>query len=125
MATLKERRDPVRIFGRRLMLLGLFFLVVVALSGVWGIYRKERESAVLKQEALAQLATLSAQQDQLTASIADLETERGKEAALRQEYNVGNAGEGMVIIVEPLKPATTTATSTSFETWLQDTFSWW
>jgi len=85
MATLRERRDPVRIFARRLMLLGLFLLVVLAMSGVWGIYRKDQESLVLKEQAMAQLADLSSQESQLTASIGELETERGKEAALRQE----------------------------------------
>ena len=125
MATLRERRDPVRIFARRLMLLGLFLLVVLAMSGVWGVYRKDQESAILKEEAVAQLNALSSQQDQLAASIGELQTERGKEAALRQQYNVGNAGEGMVIIVEPPKPAMTTATTTPFQAWLQHTFSWW
>ena len=109
---------------RRLMLLGLFLLVVLAMSGVWGIYRKDQESIVLKEQALSQLAALSAQQDQLKSSISDLETERGKEAALREQYNMGNAGEGMVIIVEPPKPVPVPATTTS-SGWFGHGFPWW
>ncbi len=125
MATLRERRDPVRIFMRRLTLLGLFLLVVIAASGVWSIYNKDQESVVLKDEAQAQLADLSTQQAQLNASIADLETERGKEAALRQQYSVGDAGEGLIEIVEPTAPAPVAPTTTPFKAWLHSTFSWW
>ncbi len=107
------------------MLLGLFLLVVLAMSGVWGIYRKDQESAVLRNEALAHLADISAQQDQLTASISALETERGKEAALRQQYNVGNAGEGMVIIIEPTKAVPVATSSSAFQKWLKSAFPWW
>jgi cell division protein FtsB len=125
MATLRERKNPVRIFMRRLMLAGLFLLVVVAASGVWGIYRKDQESIVLRQQAQAQLADLSTQEGQLDASIAELQTERGKEAALRQQYSVGDPGEGVVMIVEPTAPAPVAATSSSFQTWVRATFSWW
>ncbi len=125
MATLREKRNPVRIFVRRLTLLGLFLLVVLAMSGVWGIYRKDQESVVLKEQALSQLAVVSAQQDQLKASIADLQTARGKEAALRQQYNMGNSGEGMVVIVEPPKPTPVAATSSSFQAWFSNAFPWW
>lgn len=125
MATLKQRKDPVRIFMRRVALAGLFVLVLIAISGVWSIYRKDQESIALKEEAQAQLADLSTQQAQLTASIAELETERGKEAALRQEYSVGDPGEGMIMIVEPPAPAPAVATSTPFQNWVHNTFSWW
>jgi cell division protein FtsB len=110
---------------RRLMLVGLFILVIIAASGVWNIFQKDQQSIVLKRQAQAQLADLSTQQDQLNASIAELETERGKEAALRQQYSVGDPGEGMVMIVEPATSAPAVATSTSFQKWVHNTFSWW
>jgi cell division protein FtsB len=125
MATLRQRRDPVRIFMRRLMLAGLFLLVILAGSGVWGIYRKDQESIVLRQEAQSQLASLQSQETSLNASIAELQTERGKEAALRDEYSVGDPGEGVVMIVEPPSAAPVAATSSSFQSWVRTTFSWW
>jgi cell division protein FtsB len=125
MVTLRERRNPVRIFMRRLTLVGLFLLVIIAASGVWNIYWKDQESVALKQEAQAQLASIATQQAQLNASIAELQTARGKEGALRQQYNVGDAGEGMIMIVEPATSAPIVPTTTPFEAWVHRTFSWW
>jgi hypothetical protein len=125
MVTLRERRNPTRIFMRRMTLAGLFVLLILAMSGVWGIYTKDRESIVLKEQALSQLADISIQQTQLTASIAELETARGKEAALRQQYSVGSPGEGMVMIVEPPAPAPVATTTTPFQKWIHSAFSWW
>jgi cell division protein FtsB len=110
---------------RRLTLVGLFVLVIIAASGVWGIFQKDQESIVLKRQAQTQLSDISTQQTQLTASIAELQTERGKEAALRQEYSVGDPGEGMVMIVEPQASAPVVATSTPFQKWVHSAFSWW
>lgn len=126
MATLRERKNPARLFLRRLMLAGLFVLVLVAGSGVWDIYQKEQTSAILKQEAIAQLEGLSTEQSQLVASVNELKTERGKEAALRQQYNMADPGEGEIMIVEPATSAAPQApTSTSFARWIKSAFPWW
>ena len=41
---------------------------------------------------------------QLTSNISRLETARGKEEALREKYELGRHGEGLIIIVEPPEP---------------------
>jgi len=125
MATLREKQTLMRVFTRRLMLAGLCLLVVFAASGAWGIYRKSRDSAILRDEAISQLDDLQEQQAQLTASIGTLQTARGREAALRQQYNMGHAGENIIQIVEPDEPASTTATTSTIHTWVQHAFSWW
>ncbi|HUO56321.1 MAG TPA: hypothetical protein VMU27_02720, partial [Candidatus Paceibacterota bacterium] len=101
MTIWRQKKNPARLFLRRLMLIGVFALVVAGAFGVWDTYQKERASATLKQEALAQLKDLSNEQSQLTASIGELETERGKEAALREQYSMADPGEHEVVIVEP------------------------
>ena len=122
MTAFRERSGPLRIMGRRLILTALAVIVVSASWGVWNIYRKERESARLNTEAQAHLTDLPKRQAQLQSDYDTLQTDRGKEAALRAEYTMGKQGEGLIVIVEPPKPAPVQATSSVMQ-WLKDIFS--
>ena len=124
MAVLRPRNDPVRLFGRRLVLLSLFALIIVAGAGAWGAYQKERESYALRQEAEMQLDDLSKRQTQLDTDIANLETNRGKEQVLREQYALAARGEGLIVIVDTPPVAPTHATS-SLVDWFKRTFGWW
>ena len=124
MAVLRPRNDPVRLFGRRLALFGLVVLVGVVAVGTWNAYSKEQESYALRQQAEVQLADLSKRQTQLDGNIASLETERGKEQVLREQYALAAKGEGLIIIVDTPPVAPTKATSSVLE-WLHKAFSWW
>lgn len=121
---IRSRNDPVRLFGRRLILLGLFALIVLSAMGVWGAYQKEKESRLLRKEAEMQLGDLSKRQAQLDADIANLETDRGKEQVLREQYALAARGEGLIVIVDtpPVAPAHATS---SLVDWLKKTFTWW
>jgi cell division protein FtsB len=125
MAALRQRNEPVRLLGRRLLLGALFILVVIAAFGVWNVYEKERESAALKEQAQSQLSDLAHRQTQLNSDIATLQTGRGKEAALRQEYALAAKGEGLIIIIDPASGTPVQATSSAFVQWLHKTFPWW
>lgn len=124
MAVLRPRNDPVRLFGRRLILLGLSALIVLSAMGVWSAYQKEKESRLLRKEAEMQLGDLSQRQEQLDADIANLETDRGKEQVLREQYALAARGEGLIVIVDTPPVAPTRATS-SLVDWLKRTFTWW
>jgi len=124
MERFTTRRDPLRLLGKRLLLVLLLLLVAVAISGVWKAYRKEQESLVLRQEAEVQLADLAKRKAQLEADITKLNTPRGMEDALREQYLLAKSGEGLVIIVDSPTPAPIEATS-SVKEWLQRTLSWW
>jgi cell division protein FtsB len=121
MIALGQRRDPVRLFWRRLMILGLFFLVLFGLSAVWGVYWKEHESRVLRLQAEARLNDLHERKTALSASIASLDTEAGKERALRGVYEVGKEGERLVVIVDEPE-AEPMPGSTTPRTWFQRVF---
>ncbi len=121
---IRWRNDPVRIFGRRLLLLALLGLIIVAIGGAWSGYKKERESGALRLQAEMQLSDLSERQSQLNADIANLETDRGKEEVLREQYALAAHGEGLIVIVDTPPVAPAEETSSVLE-WLRKTLSWW
>lgn len=124
MAILRDRHNPVRLFGRRLLILGLIVLVVLGISGVWSAYKKEKASSALRAEAEVQLADLATRQSQLNADIANLGSDRGKEEALREQYALAAKGEKLIIIVDPHASGEVHATSSLMQ-WIKKTFSWW
>lgn len=124
MQGFQQRRDHIRLFGRRLLLVLLFVLVIVAVSGVWKAYLKNQESLSLRREAEIQLEDLSKRQTQLDEDITKLNTSRGMEDALRQQYLLAKTGENLVIIVDSPTPTPIQATSSVLE-WFQKTLSWW
>lgn len=120
---IRQRSDPTRLLWRRLSLLVIFLLVCFAAWSVWGAWHKDQDSAALKQQSQAALATLSVQQSQLQQTIDQLQTPRGQEAALRQEYAVGEPGENMVVIVGA--SSTPPPPPPTFLDKLKSAFSWW
>ena len=121
---IRQRNDPVRLFGKRLILLVLLALVALAAGAVWSAYEKERESAMLRMQAEVQLDDFSKRQAQLNTDIADLQTDRGREEVLREQYALAAQGEGLIVIVEPQNATPTKATSTMFEK-IKRAFTWW
>lgn len=125
MATYAGKRDPIKLFWRRLGIVALFIALVIALSGVWGVWRKERESRELRNQAQLQAQDLAAQAAQLQKDIARMQTDRGKEEVLREQYNVGAPGEQMIVIVTPDQPKPIAATSTGFQALVHKFLPFW
>lgn len=121
-----KKRDPARLFLKRLGLVVLFVAVLGMASGVWSVYQKERESRMLRTQAEREYADLEKREAALQADLANLQTDRGVEAALRTQYALASSGEGVIVIVEPrpVPPATTT-TPSGIERWFEKIFSWW
>lgn len=123
LMSISRRNDPVRLFGRRLLIAVFFVLLLVGISGVWNAYQKERESAGLKVKSEAQLRELSERQSKLDSDIAKLNTDRGMEEILREQYALAAKGEQMIIIVNASETPEI-ATTSPFRQWLHDTFPW-
>ncbi len=124
MVAIRQRNDPVRLFGRRLMLVTLLVLVVAVVWGVWGAYEKERESTALRVHAEAQLQDFTKRQAQLDGDIVNLQTRRGVEEVLREQYAFAAAGEGLIVIVDQQVATPVQATSTVLDK-LKGVFFWW
>ena len=104
MAMFRDRHDPVRLFARRLGMVALLAAVVIVASAVWDVYGKEHDSRTLRVQSEQELSDLQEQEGLLGTNITQLKTERGREEALRESYDVGRQGEGLIIIVEPPAP---------------------
>ncbi len=125
MAIVGKRSDPVRLFARRIALLVLFVLVIAALSALWDVYKKEHESRILKNQAEAQLYTLNMQRDHLNTEIARLQTARGKEEMLRENYEMAKRGENMIVIIDPPTTPHVVATSSGMMQWMHRFIPFW
>ncbi|MEK7510952.1 MAG: hypothetical protein AAB582_01840 [Patescibacteria group bacterium] len=68
---------------------------------VFGIIRKEEVARKAVAETKHELATLEARKTALEANMAELNTDRGQEATLRQTYGVARPGEEVIIVVPP------------------------
>jgi len=124
MAMRERQKTLVRLFWRRLSILGLITLIFAAAFGVWGVFQKERESRYLRDHAQRQAYELSAQEEELSTHISKLKTDRGKEETLRAQYAIGKAGEGLIIIVEPPTPEPIQA-STTMRQWVRKFLPFW
>ncbi len=75
-------------------------------------------------QAQGQLSELSQRESQLNADIAKLETNRGKEEALREQYELAAEGEGLIIIVDG-RAEEAAPPAPSLSTWFRDMLIWW
>jgi cell division protein FtsB len=124
MATFRQRRDPARLFLRRLGIALLLVGVFVAASSVWRVYRKEHESALLRAHAESERTDLLEREARLNEDIEQLMTDRGMEKALREQYSLAEEGEGLIVIVEPSAPEAAQATST-WAGWMHKLLPFW
>lgn len=69
---------------------------------------KEREAAQNLDHAQLSLDETAAREAKLKYDIERLETTEGQEEAMRQQFQMGRPGEGMLVLVDPEAPATTT-----------------
>lgn len=103
----------LRSVGMTLSVIVLAAATVLCALAAWNMFGKEREATSESNGAAEQLALLSSQQTEVQSDIAELSTDRGVEAALRERYGVALPGEGIIEVVDPESSAMGTATSSS------------
>lgn len=94
----RKQRRPVKDYfiagGLLVLLVWLSFLVI----GIAGKEERARKAAI---EAHAELESLTEREATLKRNLADLGSERGQEASLRETYGVARPGEEVIIVVAP------------------------
>lgn len=101
----------LRFAGLTAIAAAVVFIAGAGAIGAWRMYQKLAQASDDEQAARKQLALLQAQEVQLKSDVADLETERGVEGALRERYGVARPGEGIIQVVE--EQATTSGAAAS------------
>jgi cell division protein FtsB len=102
------------------------FLIVVLLlvsfwllTLIWGLAGKAQIAVTQANDEKWQYKALEERKAMLQANVAALQTERGKDAAIRTAFGVARPGEEVIVVVPPV-PATTTTPLT----WWQKILSW-
>lgn len=96
-----SKRHHAKRVGEYVLAAGLSVLFLVLLWAVWGIARKEEIARSAVDDRKAELAVLQERKAVFEQNLAELSTERGQEATLRQNHGVARAGEEIIIVVPP------------------------
>jgi cell division protein FtsB len=117
MREFQGKRQIKRLLYSRGFSLILFVLVVLMAHSVWQIWQRSRLVAAGRDDMAAQVAALAAREAVLKSDLAALDSERGREAVIRQKFAVIKEGEGVVTVVTP--PAPTSTVASTSRTWWQ------
>lgn len=81
----------------------LFLLGAIILAFAWsiiGLVGKAEDTVKNKNIAADKITELQKEQDKLSSDIQNLQTDQGKEAAVREKFGFGKPGEGMIVVVD-------------------------
>lgn len=82
------------------MIVGLFALSALFSTSVYDRFVAERQIAEKERTAARELDTLKQKAAVLEAQVQRLESDRGKEAEIRDRYEVSKKGEQVVVVVD-------------------------
>ncbi|MCI0619916.1 hypothetical protein L0Y40_02690 [Candidatus Wolfebacteria bacterium] len=95
----KRRQRIKQVLFSRVAIVLLAALVFLLARGVWGIYEKERDTEYKLEQSQQEAAALGERERFLRDDISRLETVEGVEGEIRENFGLGKAGEGVIIVV--------------------------
>lgn len=105
---------------RQGLLIGLLILVSLwLLSLIWGLIGKAKVAVNEAHSVQAEYQALEERKAKLQANLDALNTERGKDAAIRTAFGVARPGEEVIVVVPPA-----TATPTTTPSWWEKVLGW-
>jgi len=123
MRNFQQKRNWRNLMQSKPVLILLGFLVLLFAWNILGFWNKMQETAKNKKMAEDKITSLQQQKDQLSSKINSLNTEEGKEAFIRENYDLVKAGEGEIVIVnDPNSPPAPTPNSSGFFGFLKNLF---
>jgi cell division protein FtsB len=112
----EKRRLRNFIFSKSSLLVLIVAVAIVAV-GVWDVYQQQRMTAGKRAEEERKLSELKEREEVLRTEIERLDTRVGLEAELRNKYEVGHQGEGLIVIVDPKEGEQVSSVSQSESLW--------
>jgi len=103
MFSFHEKRKLRQIVYSRLAIVVLLGLVVFLGMQVWDVFQKERSTHTNKKQQERELSELREREGVLRKEVERLETESGLESEIREKFEVGREGEGLIIVINPLE----------------------
>lgn len=104
--------------GLGLALMGILAVIALwAAEAAWGMYQKFTEAGAADAAAQTELRGMQAQYTSVSATVQQLGTDRGLEAAIRTRYGVGKPGEGEIDIVR--QAATSSSQGVGSQNWFE------
>ena len=105
---------------QRGILIGVLLFAMFWLGSlIWSLAGKAQIAISQASEVKGQYAALEARKASIEANIADLETLRGKDAAIRMAFGVARPGEEVIVVVPPVIQV-----PTATPTWWQKVLGW-
>jgi len=95
-----KKKNEYHFWHSPIVLIALFLIVALFAYNTVGLIEKERETAQNKTDELNKIKDLQGRQQELSTDIAKLQTDEGKEEAIRDKFQVVKPGEKMVVIVD-------------------------
>ncbi len=102
MRGFERRHSGITVWGfltRSALVLLLFVILIFAVRSAWGMYQRFANASEGHEAATRELEALKEREGEVKASVANLSSERGVEAEIRERYGVGKPGEGKIEIV--------------------------
>ncbi len=95
-----NRKNTYSFWHSPVVLFVLFCILVLFAYNVFGLIKKERETAKKKELILANIETLRKRESDITKDIEKIKTDEGVEEIIRDKFQVTKEGEKMVVIVD-------------------------
>ena len=100
MRSFQEKKKWRKVMESKPMLIFLGIVILVFAYSVFGLVGRVQETQKNKNIAVDKINQLQQERDKLTSDIQKLNTDEGKEEAIREKFGMAKDGEGLVVVTD-------------------------